>query len=103
MPKHPEFHNIDDASDAIVRQLAEGLSAHVYPGDQAMISIVTAAPNSEGKLHHHPEEQWEHDTLALLVRRLDALAAPEGLLDDVRLWAAPRTAQDVQASMHRAH
>ena len=29
------------------------------------------------------EEQWEHDTLAALVDRLDALAAPGGLLEDV--------------------
>ena len=58
MPKHPEFHTIEDNSDANVRQLADGLSANIYPGDQAMLSIVTAAPGAEGKLHHHPEEQW---------------------------------------------
>lgn len=58
MPKHPEFHSIDDPSDAIPRQLAEGFAASVYPGDQAMISIVTAAPNASGALHDHPEEQW---------------------------------------------
>lgn len=58
MSKHPEFHNIDDGSDAIVRQLAEGLSAHIYPGDQAMISVVTVEPGAAGTLHHHPEEQW---------------------------------------------
>ena len=23
-----------------------------------MLSVVTMAPNAEGKLHHHPEEQW---------------------------------------------
>jgi len=58
MFKHPEFHNIDDSSDAIVRQLAEGLTAHIYPGDQAMISVVTVAPGAEGSMHDHPEEQW---------------------------------------------
>ena len=58
MFKHPEFHNIDDSSDAIVRQLAEGLTAHIYPGDQAMISVVTVAPGAEGSMHDHLEEQW---------------------------------------------
>ena len=58
MSKHPEFHNIDDSSDAIVRQLADGLTAHIYPGDQAMISVVTVAPGAEGSMHDHPEEQW---------------------------------------------
>lgn len=58
MTKHPEFHNIDVADDAIVRQLADGLSAHIYPGDQAMISIVSVAPGKQGSIHDHPEEQW---------------------------------------------
>lgn len=58
MSKHPEFHNIDDGSDAIVRQLAEGLTASIHPGDQAMISIVTVAAGAEGSMHDHPEEQW---------------------------------------------
>ena len=58
MSKHPEFHHIDDNSDAIVRQLADGLTAHIYPGDKAMISGVTVAPGAEGSMHDHPEEQW---------------------------------------------
>lgn len=58
MIKHPEFHNIDDSTDALVRQLADGLSAQIYPGDEAMISIVTAEPSASGQLHQHPEEQW---------------------------------------------
>ena len=58
MSKHPEFHNIDDDTDAIVRQLAEGLTAHIYPGDQAMISVVTVEAGAQGTMHDHPEEQW---------------------------------------------
>lgn len=58
MTRHPDFHNVDDSSDAIVRQLATGLTAHIYPGDQAMISVVSVAPGASGSLHHHPEEQW---------------------------------------------
>ena len=58
MAEHPEFHNIDDPSDAIVRELAAGLTASIYPGDQAMISVVTVAPGAAGSLHQHPEEQW---------------------------------------------
>ena len=58
MAKHPEFHNLDDESEGVLRQLAEGLAARIFVGEHAMLSIVSAAPNSEGKLHHHPEEQW---------------------------------------------
>ena len=58
MPDHPEFHNIDDSSDALVRELAPGVMASIYPGDQAMFSVVTIEPDGEGVLHDHPQEQW---------------------------------------------
>jgi len=59
MSKHPEFHSIERSSEgAIVCQLAEGFIAHIFPGDQAMLSIVTVDANAEGSLHQHPEEQW---------------------------------------------
>lgn len=58
MARHPEFHNLDDTESGVLRQLAEGLTARIFPGEQAMISIVDAAPNSQGTSHHHPEEQW---------------------------------------------
>jgi len=58
MSKHPEFHHIDNDQDAIVRQLAKGLTANIYPGEQAMLSVVNAAPHAQGELHSHPEEQW---------------------------------------------
>lgn len=57
MNNHPEFHNID-GTDGIIRELAAGLTARIFVGDHAMLSVVTVAPNSEGKLHDHPEEQW---------------------------------------------
>jgi len=38
--------------------LAEGVSTTVYPGDQAMVSIVRFESHSKGMMHHHPEEQW---------------------------------------------
>ena len=53
-----DFYNIDDLERGIPRKLAEGITARIFPGDQAMISIVRIEPNGVGKLHHHPEEQW---------------------------------------------
>jgi quercetin dioxygenase-like cupin family protein len=53
-----EFHNIDDQSDGLLRELAPGLTTRIFAGEHAMLSIVTIAPNAEGTLHHHPEEQW---------------------------------------------
>jgi quercetin dioxygenase-like cupin family protein len=53
-----EFHNLEDLSDGLLRELAPGLTTRIYSGDQAMLSIVTVAPGASGTLHHHPEEQW---------------------------------------------
>jgi quercetin dioxygenase-like cupin family protein len=58
MSQRNEFHNIDDLSDGLFRELAPGLTTRIFTGEQAMLSVVTLAPNSQGTLHHHPEEQW---------------------------------------------
>lgn len=58
MTKHPEFHSQDDKTAGILRELAPGLNAQIFVGDQAMLSFVDIAPHAVGSLHHHPEEQW---------------------------------------------
>ena len=52
------FFNIDNPQGGIPRTLAEGITTNVFPGDQAMVSVVRLAPNSVGSMHDHPEEQW---------------------------------------------
>ncbi len=52
------FFNINDPEGGIARNLAPGINTTVFPGDQAMISVVRLEPESRGVLHHHPEEQW---------------------------------------------
>ena len=52
------FFNIDDMKGGIPRQLTDGVSTNLYPGEQAMISVVRFEPNATGILHHHEEEQW---------------------------------------------
>ena len=53
-----EFFNIDDATQGIPRELAPGLLARIFVGDQSMLSLATIAPHATGTLHSHPEEQW---------------------------------------------
>jgi quercetin dioxygenase-like cupin family protein len=53
-----EFHNLDNPHDGLLRELAKGLTARIFIGEHAMFSVVSLEPNAEGKLHHHPEEQW---------------------------------------------
>ena len=52
------FFNLSDPDQGIPRQLAEGIATRVFPGEQAMLSLVTIEPNAEGRMHSHPEEQW---------------------------------------------
>jgi quercetin dioxygenase-like cupin family protein len=58
MTRRDEFHNLDDPRDGLFRELAPGVTTHIFAGEQAMLSVVTLAPNAEGVLHSHPEEQW---------------------------------------------
>ncbi len=58
MAAKQEFFNLDDAGQGILRELAPGLTARIFVGDQAMLSVVTIEPNAEGQVHSHPQEQW---------------------------------------------
>jgi quercetin dioxygenase-like cupin family protein len=58
MSQKDEFHSFEDLSDGLFRELGEGLTTRIFSGEQAMLSVVSFEPNSEGVLHHHPEEQW---------------------------------------------
>lgn len=52
------FFNLDDLQQGISRQLAEGIATRIFPGEQAMLSLVVLQPNSAGSIHSHPQEQW---------------------------------------------
>ena len=58
MNNEQNFFNLEDTSQGIRRELAPGLVARIFVGDNAMLSIVTLAPNASGTIHSHPEEQW---------------------------------------------
>lgn len=58
MSQAQHFHNLADVTQGIARELAPGVTTRIFPGEQAMLSVVTIAPNGEGTLHSHPEEQW---------------------------------------------
>lgn len=58
MNETAEFYNLDDQTQGLRRELAPGLVARIFVGDQSMLSIVNFEPNSTGEIHSHPEEQW---------------------------------------------
>ena len=49
------FHNL--GSGGIVRQLAAGVTARVFPGVNARLSVVTLEPHSVSPVHAHANEQ----------------------------------------------
>lgn len=52
------FFNLHDLAQGIHRQLCDGIETRIFPGEQAMLSVVRAEPNAEGSIHSHPQEQW---------------------------------------------
>ncbi len=54
----PWAFNIDDPDQGIHRKLGEGITARIFSGDQAMLSVVRVEPHAAGELHSHPQEQW---------------------------------------------
>ncbi len=58
MSQRENFFNIDATDQGIARQLADGLTTRIFPGERAMVSIVRVAPNASGTVHSHPQEQW---------------------------------------------
>jgi len=58
MKQKDNFFNINELQKGVQRKLSDGLKTSIFSGEQAMISIVEIEPNSEGKIHSHPEEQW---------------------------------------------
>jgi quercetin dioxygenase-like cupin family protein len=53
-----EFFDLYNLSQGVQRELSPGISTRIFPGDNAMLSIVRLDPNAEGRIHSHEEEQW---------------------------------------------
>ncbi len=80
------FFNLHDMSQGIARELAKGVTTRIFPGDQAMLSVVRMEPNSEGILHSHPQEQWGVMLEGSVVRIQDGKEFPANAGD---FWRTP--------------
>ena len=56
MSDSQHFHSL--ARGGIPRQLAEGIRARIFPGQNLMLSVVEIEPGSVSPVHSHPNEQW---------------------------------------------
>jgi quercetin dioxygenase-like cupin family protein len=101
------FFNLSDPDQGIPRQLTAGVSTRVFPGDQAMLSLVTIEPNAEGRMHSHPEEQWGimlegegvrvQDGVEVAVKKGDFWRTPGGVPHTFRAGPSGATVLDVFA------
>jgi quercetin dioxygenase-like cupin family protein len=86
MTRPDTFFNFADLSEGIPRTLTEGITTRVFPGDQAMLSVVSFEPNSEGSIDAHPEEQWGVLLEGSGTRIQDGVEVPVGPGD---FWRTP--------------
>lgn len=86
MTRPDTFFNFADLSAGIARTLTDGITTRVFPGDQAMLSVVSFEPESEGSIHSHPEEQWGILLEGSGVRIQDGVDVPVGAGD---FWCTP--------------
>ena len=101
------FFNLSDPDQGIRRQLTAGVSTRVFPGEQAMLSLVTIEPNAEGRMHSHPEEQWGimlegegvrvQDGVEVAVKKGDFWRTPGGVPHTFRAGPSGATVLDVFA------
>lgn len=84
--KDENFFNINDQEGGIPRDLAAGVTARIFPGAQAMVSVVRLEPNSHTKSHAHPQEQWGFLLSGSAMRIQDGETIPVGPGD---FWVTP--------------
>lgn len=82
------FFSLNNLDKGIKRDLSDEITAHIFPAEQSMASVVTIAPNAEGTVHSHPQEQWSiliegsatriHDGEEIAVSKGDFWVAPGG-------------------------
>lgn len=80
------FFNLNDLSQGIARDLADGLRTRIFPGENVMISVVRVAPNRAGEIHAHPQEQWG------VMLEGDGVRIQDGVEHEVRagdFWQTP--------------
>ena len=58
MNKASWVYNLNGDRRGIMRTLAPGIEANIFPGENVMLSVVRIEAHAQGTVHAHPEEQW---------------------------------------------
>jgi len=80
------FFSLNELDKGIERKLSDEITAHIFPAEQSMASVVTIAPHAEGTVHSHPQEQWSILIEGSAVRIHDGEKIPVSKGD---FWVAP--------------
>jgi len=101
------FYNIDDPSQGIFRQLAEGITTRIFSGERAMLSLVRCEADAAGRIHSHPEEQWGmclegsgvriQDGIDVPFKKGDFWRTPGGVEHGIRVGSDGATVLDIFA------
>ena len=80
------FFNLNALEKGIRRELGDEITAHIFPAEQSMASVVHIAPNAKGTVHSHPQEQWSIliEGSAIRIHNGEEIAVAKG-----DFWVAP--------------
>ena len=84
--KDQNFFHIDSAEKGVTRKLAEGVTAQIHAGAQAMVSVVRLEPYAATISHSHEQEQWGMLQSGSATRIQDGEEIPVGPGD---FWVTP--------------
>ncbi len=84
--KDENFFHIDTSEQGIFRELAKGITTRIFPGQQAMLSVVRVAPHARGAVHSHEQEQWGYVISGSAIRIQDGEEIHVGPGD---FWCSP--------------
>jgi len=112
-PSKIELFNLDSAEGGIFRQLADGMTTTIFPGEQAMLSVVRIDPYTMGQLHRHPEEQWGvmlegsatryQDDVEFLIRKGDIWRTPPNAMHTMKAGSDGAVVLDIFAPVRKEY
>jgi quercetin dioxygenase-like cupin family protein len=108
-----ELFNLDSDEGGIFRQLAEGMTTTIFPGEQAMLSVVRIDPHAMGQMHKHPEEQWGvmlegsatryQDEVEFLIRKGDIWRTPPHAMHTMKAGPEGAVVLDIFAPVRKEY
>jgi len=113
MAANTDFYKLHDPAQGIPRELGPGINTRIFPGDQAMLSVVRMEPNAQGSIHSHSEEQWgvllEGDAVRIQngvempVQKGDFWRTPGGVSHGIRAGTAGALVLDIFSPPRKAY